>query len=105
MPSAAPGAPAPLYPRCQDQWDLSSLTVTVAAAVAAYALGGDRRGAWRSLRPHLSVPLSARRSLLRTGSGVIAVRAPGGFYCSPGPSLALAVAPYAAAAGGLLFFT
>ncbi|MFF1407811.1 hypothetical protein [Streptomyces sp. NPDC058294] len=101
MSSAVPGAPAPLYPRCQDQWDLSSLTVTV----AAYALGGDRRGAWRSLRPHLSVPLAARRSLLRTGSGVIAVRAPGGFYCSPGPSLALAVAPYAAAAGGLLFFT
>ncbi|MEU0049661.1 hypothetical protein [Streptomyces sp. NPDC006309] len=71
------------------------LAVPFAAQTVAVSFmvetAGDRRGARRSLRPHLSVPLAARRSLLRTGSGVIAVRAPGGSYCSLGPSLALAV--------------
>ncbi|MEV5429282.1 MFS transporter [Streptomyces sp. NPDC052701] len=85
---------------------LGALFTAQAVAVAfTVETAGGRHGAWRSLRPRLSVPSSARRALLRTGAGVAAVWALGGFYSSLGPALARTVAPHAAdMAGGLLFF-
>ncbi|MFD9053416.1 MFS transporter [Streptomyces zaomyceticus] len=63
-------------------------------------------GAWRSLRPRVSVPLEARRALVLSGMGVMAIWALGGYYSSLGPALVRAVAPAAPhAAGGLVFFT
>ncbi|MDJ1136434.1 MFS transporter [Streptomyces iconiensis] len=66
----------------------------------------SRPGAWRSLRPHITVPPPARRALLQAGTGIAAVWALGGFYSSLGPALVRLVAPTAPqAAGGMLFFT
>ncbi len=63
-------------------------------------------GAWRSLRPRVSVPPPARRALLLSGGGVIAVWALGGFYSSLGPAFVRLIAPDAPqAAGGMVFFT
>ncbi|MER6106306.1 MFS transporter [Streptomyces sp. NPDC001832] len=62
-------------------------------------------GALRSLRPHLGIPPGARRTLLSTGTAVVAVWALGGFYSSLGPALVRLVAPGAPqAARGMVFF-
>ncbi|WP_214412015.1 MFS transporter [Sphaerisporangium fuscum] len=63
-------------------------------------------GALRSLRPHLTVPPSARRALLTAGTGVVAIWALGGFHSSLGPALVRLVAPGTGqAARGMVFFT
>ncbi|MFD9516588.1 MFS transporter [Streptomyces sp. NPDC059979] len=63
-------------------------------------------GAWRSLRPRIAVAPVARRALVISGGGVVAVWALGGFYSSLGPAFVRLVAPNAPqAAGGLVFFT
>ncbi|MGE9693307.1 MULTISPECIES: MFS transporter [unclassified Streptomyces] len=93
-------------------------TVTVyallAALFAAQAIAvpfttetvGRRAGALRSLRPRLGVPPAVRRTLLTTGTAIVAVWALGGFYSSLGPALVRLVAPHAPqAALGMVFFT
>ncbi|MFF9138312.1 MFS transporter [Streptomyces albogriseolus] len=95
-----------------------SPTVTVhallAALFAAQAIAvtfttetaGRRAGALRSLRPRLGVPPAVRRTLLTTGTAVVAVWALGGFYSSLGPALVRLVAPDAPQATlGTVFFT
>ncbi|MER7311799.1 MULTISPECIES: MFS transporter [Streptomyces] len=63
-------------------------------------------GALRSMRPHLALPGAARRALVLTGAGVVAVWALGGFYSSLGPAFTRLISPAAPqAAGGLVFFT
>ncbi|WP_121745212.1 MFS transporter [Streptomyces sp. E2N166] len=63
-------------------------------------------GALRSLRPRVSVPPPARRTLLAAGTAVGTVWALGGFYSSLGPALVRLVAPGAPqAARGMVFFT
>jgi len=49
-------------------------------------------GALASLRPHVAIPASARRSLLAIAPAVVAVWALFGFYGSLGPSLARVIA-------------
>ncbi|MCO5972639.1 MFS transporter [Actinoallomurus soli] len=86
---------------------LAALFAVQAVAVAFTTETARRHaGAWRSLRPQLSVPSSARHALRLTGAGVAAVWALGGFYSSLGPALARLVSPGGpGAAGGLIFFT
>ncbi|MFD0312858.1 MFS transporter [Streptomyces flavalbus] len=86
---------------------LAAVFTGQAVAVARAPETADRRhGAWRSLRPHLAVPPSARRTLLRAGPAVAAVWALGGFHSSLGPALVRAIAPHTApAASGLPLFT
>ncbi|MFE0799357.1 MFS transporter [Streptomyces sp. NPDC058812] len=63
-------------------------------------------GALRSLRPRVSVPPPARRTLLAAGAAVGTVWALGGFYSSLGPALVRLVAPDAPqATRGMVFFT
>ncbi|MGW3043647.1 MFS transporter [Kitasatospora sp. NPDC001159] len=63
-------------------------------------------GAWRSLRPAITVAPASRPAMALAAPGVVAAWALGGFYSSLGPSLARLVAPHAArATGGLVFFT
>ncbi|MDO0939063.1 hypothetical protein QQY66_47910 [Streptomyces sp. DG2A-72] len=62
-------------------------------------------GAWRSLRPRVTVSPVSRRALLLSGGGVVAVWALGGFYSSLGPAFVRLLAPDAPrAAGGMVFF-
>ncbi|MEU0679378.1 MULTISPECIES: MFS transporter [Streptomyces] len=95
-----------------------SPTVTVhalmAALFAAQAIAvtfttetaGRRAGALRSLRPRLAVPPAVRRTLLTTGTAVVAVWALGGFYSSLGPALVRLAAPDAPQATlGTVFLT
>ncbi|MCJ0904923.1 MFS transporter [Rhodococcus sp. ARC_M6] len=49
---------------------------------------GGRSGAWKSMRPTLSVPREARTMIALTAPCLIAVWALGGFYLSLGPALA-----------------
>ncbi|MFJ7245116.1 MFS transporter [Kitasatospora sp. NPDC098652] len=86
---------------------LAALFAAQAIAVAFTAETARRHpGALRSLRPRLALPLAARRTLLTTGTAVVAVWALGGFYSSLGPALVRLVAPGAPqAARGLVFFT
>ncbi|MFD0899250.1 MFS transporter [Actinomadura sediminis] len=80
-----------------------------AQAIAAACTGETARphpGALRSLRPRLSAPPSARRALLTTGAGIVAIWALGGFYASLGPALVHLVAPgLPHIVGGKVFFT
>ncbi|MFJ4694107.1 MFS transporter [Streptomyces sp. NPDC088766] len=93
-------------------------TVTVytlmAALFAAQAIGvafttetvNRRADALRSLRPRLGVPPAVRRTLLTTGTAIVAIWALGGFYSSLGPALVRLVAPNTPqAALGMVFFT
>jgi MFS family permease len=86
---------------------LAALFVAQAIAVTFTAETAHRQvGALRSLRPQLSVPPTARRALLATGTGVVAIWALGGFYSSLGPALVHLVAPDTPqAARGMVFFT
>ncbi|MCO5997926.1 MFS transporter [Actinoallomurus rhizosphaericola] len=86
---------------------LAALFAAQAAAVAFTTETAHRHaGAWRSLRPRLSVPSSARHALRLTGAGIAAVWALGGFYSSLGPALVHLVSPDGpGTAGGLVFFT
>ncbi|MBU3060984.1 MFS transporter [Nocardia sp. NEAU-G5] len=86
---------------------LAALFAAQAIAVAFTAETAHRRpGALRSLRPHLGVPPAVRRTLLTTGTAVVAIWALGGFYSSLGPALVRLVAPDAPqAARGMVFFT
>ncbi|WPW21854.1 MFS transporter [Streptomyces sp. HNS054] len=94
-----------------------SPTITVhalmAALFAAQAIAvtfttetaGRRAGALRSLRPRLGVPPTVRRTLLTTGTAIVAIWALGGFYSSLGPALVRLVAPDAPQATlGTVFF-
>ncbi|MER6301854.1 MFS transporter [Kitasatospora sp. NPDC001539] len=86
---------------------MAALFAAQAIAVAFTTETARRRaGALRSLRPQLGVPPAARRTLLTTGTAVVAVWALGGFYSSLGPALVRLVAPDAPqAARGMVFFT
>ncbi|OYD68415.1 MFS transporter [Rhodococcus sp. OK302] len=55
---------------------------------AAPETSGGRPGAWKSMRPALSVPREARTMIALTAPCLIAVWALGGFYLSLGPALA-----------------
>ncbi|MFH9574406.1 MFS transporter [Streptomyces sp. NPDC017454] len=85
---------------------LAALFATQAIAVTFTAeTARPHAGALRSLRPHLTVPPSARSALTTVGTAVVAVWALGGFYSSLGPALVRLVAPGASqAAGGMVFF-
>ncbi|MFF3248710.1 MFS transporter [Streptomyces sp. NPDC002870] len=97
----APGPTVTVY--------LSLMLVFIAQAVAVALSPETARphsGAWRSLRPRVAVSPAARRALLLSGGGVVAVWALGGFYSSLGPAFVRLVAPDAPqAAGGMVFFT
>ncbi|TQN28418.1 MFS transporter [Haloactinospora alba] len=68
------------------------LLLLQAAAMLATAESAERRpGVLASLRPHVTVPVPARRAMLVAAPIDIAVWALGGFYLSLGPSLATAV--------------
>ncbi|AUY53649.1 MFS transporter [Streptomyces sp. CB01881] len=63
-------------------------------------------GAWRTLRPAITVAPASRPAMALAAPGIVAAWALGGFYSSLGPSLARLIAPHAASAtGGLVFFT
>ncbi|MGN5382078.1 MFS transporter [Streptomyces lasalocidi] len=86
------------------------LAVLFAAQAAAVTVTAEtarpHAGALRSLHPELAVPPRARRALLLTGTGVVAIWALGGFYSSLGPALVRLVAPGAPqTADGMIFFT
>lgn len=86
------------------------LTLVFAAQAVAVTLFDESArphpGAWRSLSPRVSVAPTARRALLFSGGGVVAVWALGGFYSSLGPAFVRLIAPDAPqAAGGMVFFT
>ncbi|MEV5826789.1 MFS transporter [Spirillospora sp. NPDC052242] len=92
----------------------STVYVLLAALFAAQAIAAactretarPHAGALRSLRPRLSAPPSARRALLTTGTGIVAIWALGGFYSSLGPALVHLVVPgLPHAFGGTVFFT
>ncbi|MFI2351803.1 MFS transporter [Streptomyces sp. NPDC019443] len=97
----APGPTVTVY--------LSLMLVFTAQAVAVLLFPETARphpGAWRSLRPRVAVSPAARRALLLSGGGVVAVWALGGFYSSLGPAFVRFLAPDAPkAAGGMAFFT
>ncbi|MFI1280074.1 MFS transporter [Streptomyces sp. NPDC020858] len=87
-----------------------ALMLVFLGQAAAVALSPEtahpHAGAWRSLRPRVAVSPVARRALVISGGGVVAVWALGGFYSSLGPAFVRLVAPNAPqAAGGLVFFT
>ncbi|MFD9684753.1 MFS transporter [Kitasatospora sp. NPDC059088] len=86
---------------------LAALFAAQATAVAFTAETARRHpGGLRSLRPRLALPPAARRTLLTTGTAVVAVWALGGFYSSLGPGLVRLAAPEAPqAARGMVFFT
>ncbi|WP_439678654.1 MFS transporter [Embleya sp. MST-111070] len=77
----------------------------VIAVVFTAETAPRRAGALRSLRPHLGVPPGARRTLLTTGTAIVAIWALGGFYSSLGPALVRLIDPDAPqAARGMVFF-
>ncbi|WP_405463946.1 MFS transporter [Streptomyces jietaisiensis] len=86
---------------------LAALFTAQAIAVTFTTETVDRQAnGVRSLRPRLGVPPAVRRTLLTTGTAVVAVWALGGFYSSLGPALVRLVAPNAPqAALGMIFFT
>ncbi|MGW4037750.1 MFS transporter [Streptomyces sp. NPDC004778] len=76
------------------------------AATFTTETGHRHAGALRSLRPRVSVPPPARRTLLTARAAVGTVWALGGFYSSLSPALVHLVAPDAPqAARGMVFFT
>lgn len=86
---------------------MAALFTAQAIAVTFTTETVDRRaGALRSLRPRLGAPPAVRRTLLTTGTAIVAIWALGGFYSSLGPALVRLVAPAAPqAALGMVFFT
>ncbi|MFB7666360.1 MFS transporter [Kitasatospora sp. NPDC056138] len=86
------------------------LLVLFAAQAATVLLSTETAhphpGAWRSLRPGITIAPASRPAMMLAAPGIIAAWALGGFYSSLGPSLARLVAPHAPrATGGLVFFT
>jgi MFS family permease len=70
-------------------WLLLGAFAAAFVLVAVMPETGTRRpGALASLRPHVSVPRSARGAFARAVPAIVAVQALGGFYLSLGPSLA-----------------
>ncbi|MFJ9047999.1 MFS transporter [Streptomyces sp. NPDC102347] len=86
---------------------MAALFTAQAIAVTFTTETVDRRaGALRSLHPRLGAPPAVRRTLLTTGTAIVAIWALGGFYSSLGPVLVRLVAPAAPqAALGMVFFT
>ncbi|WP_151477848.1 MFS transporter [Streptomyces albicerus] len=81
-------------------------TAQAVAAALSPETARPHTGAWRSLRPRVTVPPVSRRAFLLSGGGVVAVWALGGFYSSLGPAFVRLLAPDAPrAAGGMVFFT
>lgn len=75
-------------------FDILLLVFVLLLAAAAFLpeTAARRPGAWRSLRPQLSVPQSARATMLRVLPVTTAQWALGGFYFSLGPTLARTLA-------------
>ncbi|GAB2751329.1 MFS transporter [Kitasatospora kifunensis] len=81
-------------------------TAQAAAVLLAPETARPHPGAWRSLRPAVTVAPASRPAMALAAPGIVAAWALGGFYSSLGPSLARLIAPHAThAAGGLVFFT
>ncbi|MDF3293035.1 MFS transporter [Streptomyces silvisoli] len=81
-------------------------TAQAAAVLLTPETARPNPGAWRSLRPTITVAAASRPAMALAGPGIVAAWALGGFYSSLGPSLARLIAPHAArATGGLVFFT
>ncbi|MFF2146267.1 MFS transporter [Kitasatospora sp. NPDC058190] len=81
-------------------------TAQAAAVLRTPETARPHPGAWRSLRPAITVAPASRPAMALAAPGVVAAWALGGFYSSLGPSLARLIAPHAArATGGLVFFT
>ncbi|WP_078958694.1 MFS transporter [Kitasatospora aureofaciens] len=81
-------------------------TAQAAAVLLTPETAHPHPGAWRSLRPAITVAPASRPTLALTTPGIVAAWALGGFYSSLGPSLARLIDPHAArATGGLVFFT
>ncbi|MFF4220179.1 MFS transporter [Streptomyces nondiastaticus] len=81
-------------------------TAQAAAVLLTTETAHPRSGAWRSLRPGITVAPASRPSMRLLAPGVVAAWALGGFYSSLGPSLARLIAPHTPrATGGLVFFT
>jgi hypothetical protein len=74
-------------------WLLVGAFATAFVLMAVMPETGTRRpGALASLRPHVSVPRSARGAFARAVPAIVAVWALGGFYLSLGPSMAAQLA-------------
>ncbi|MGA5817758.1 MFS transporter [Kitasatospora sp. NPDC094028] len=81
-------------------------TAQAAAVLLTPETARPHPGAWRSLRPAITVAPASRPALALATPGIVAAWALGGFYSSLGPSLARLIDPHAArATGGLVFFT
>ncbi|MFD7717549.1 MFS transporter [Streptomyces sp. NPDC059814] len=92
----------------------TTVYAALAAVFAAQAVALTRTpesalphpGGLRSMRPHLTLPATARPAFLLNGAGVVAVWALGGFYSSLGPAFTRLISPDGPeAAGGMVFFT
>ncbi|MFD8080806.1 MFS transporter [Kitasatospora sp. NPDC059722] len=81
-------------------------TAQAAAVLLTPETARPHPGAWRSLRPAVTVSPASRPAFALAAPGIVAAWALGGFYSSLGPSLARLIAPHATrATGGLVFFT
>jgi predicted MFS family arabinose efflux permease len=81
-------------------------TAQAAAVLLTPETARPHPGAWRSLRPTITLAPVSRPAMALAAPGIVAAWALGGFYSSLGPSLARLIDPHAArTTGGLVFFT